>query len=867
MDHRPHIIVVEDEATQRQLLVDYLDKQNFRVSGADGGGALRRLVERELPALVLLDVGLPGEDGFALARWLREKSGRIGIIMVTAASDTVDRVVGLETGADDYIGKPYEPRELLARIKSVLRRVDRRAGRRRGPRVRMGRRVLDLEKRVLVDPADGSEETLTASEFDLLKVFAENPNRPLTRDWLLECDGAPRDGGVRPRHRSAHHAAAPQDRGRPGASRRDPHRARRRLHVRAAEGLRSRCDHQRERVRALMLSSSAAASPGCRRRRPRCKGGAASSMIERATEEERGGNTRWTEALSAHEERATRSPMTSRRISRANAGYYSRPDACRRDRARPRATGRPILKTLNFTDPEMIATLRRTGRPDVALAQELWRPLRFSADAISSPPAQPRMAPVGGGLALIEALAGWCREHGGAVILYETTARSLHSGRRWRASSACAASGPRPPARSSSARRAVILASGGFEGNPEMLTHYLGPRAPFIRPVARGGYYNKGEGIRMALAIGAAPAAAISAATTPSRIDPRSGATEPVVLRVQLRHSGQQATASVSPTRRRRTVDATYEAITRARSSSSPTASPMPSSMQRIDDVPNWRALSAHRPAADHGRTRCAELAGKLGIAAATLVRNTIEAYNAACAAGRVHGRWRPTASPRQAPVPPQVELGAAARRGALPRLSDHLRQLLHLWRAQGRHRKAQVVDAETMHPRFLLGPAALTLALSLSPAAIPAQAATAAFAALAGNWSGGGTMQLANGGREPLRCRASYAVGSGGGKLRLSIRCASDSYRIDWPATSRATARPISGQWSEVEPERVRLAQRARHRQPHQRGRGAQRCFSANLSSDHARRPPDHRDPAARRDHHRVQMRFAFDRSDVDRR
>src|SRR6188472_2757189 len=122
MDHRPHIVVVEDEATQRQLLVDYLDKQNFRVSAAEGGPALRRLVERELPALVLLDVGLAGEDGFALARWLREKSGRIGIIMVTAASDTVDRVVGLETGADDYIGKPYEPRELLARIKSVLRR-------------------------------------------------------------------------------------------------------------------------------------------------------------------------------------------------------------------------------------------------------------------------------------------------------------------------------------------------------------------------------------------------------------------------------------------------------------------------------------------------------------------------------------------------------------------------------------------------------------------------------------------------------------------------------------------------------------------------------------------------------------------------
>jgi two-component system phosphate regulon response regulator OmpR len=185
MDQRPHIVVVEDEATQRQMLVDYLGKQNYRVSGADGGTALRRLIERELPSLVLLDVGLPGEDGFTLARWLREKSGRVGIIMVTAAADTVDRVVGLETGADDYIGKPYEPRELLARIKSVLRRVTGQPAA-SGPRVRMGRRVLDLEKRSLSDPNDDSEETLTASEFDLLKVFAENPNRPLSRDWLLE---------------------------------------------------------------------------------------------------------------------------------------------------------------------------------------------------------------------------------------------------------------------------------------------------------------------------------------------------------------------------------------------------------------------------------------------------------------------------------------------------------------------------------------------------------------------------------------------------------------------------------------------------------------------------------------------------------
>ena len=88
MDPRPYIVVVEDESAQRQLLADYLARQNFRVSALGDGAALRRLVERELPALVMLDVGLPGEDGFALARWLREKSGRVGIIMVTAAADT-----------------------------------------------------------------------------------------------------------------------------------------------------------------------------------------------------------------------------------------------------------------------------------------------------------------------------------------------------------------------------------------------------------------------------------------------------------------------------------------------------------------------------------------------------------------------------------------------------------------------------------------------------------------------------------------------------------------------------------------------------------------------------------------------------------
>jgi DNA-binding response OmpR family regulator len=186
MPGEPTILVVEDEPTQRHLLVDYLVRQGFKAIGVTDGAALRRTLRREEElALVLLDVGLPGEDGISLARYLRAHHPRVGIIMVTAAGDTVDRVIGLETGADDYIPKPFEPRELLARIRSVLRRARPAAVMTSSPRVRMGRRVLDLQRRALLD-AEGVEESLTASEFDLLKLFADNPNRPLARDWLLE---------------------------------------------------------------------------------------------------------------------------------------------------------------------------------------------------------------------------------------------------------------------------------------------------------------------------------------------------------------------------------------------------------------------------------------------------------------------------------------------------------------------------------------------------------------------------------------------------------------------------------------------------------------------------------------------------------
>ena len=185
-DLRPHVIVVEDEQFQRETLIDFLGSNGYRISGVESGALLRKLVERDPPALVLLDLRLPGgEDGFALARFLRERSRKVGIIMVTASSDSVDQVVGLETGADDYIAKPYEPRALLARIKAVLRRAGGADAATPNARVRMGRCLLDLQSRRLT-ALSGEEIPLRSGEYELLRLFAENPNRPLSRDWLLE---------------------------------------------------------------------------------------------------------------------------------------------------------------------------------------------------------------------------------------------------------------------------------------------------------------------------------------------------------------------------------------------------------------------------------------------------------------------------------------------------------------------------------------------------------------------------------------------------------------------------------------------------------------------------------------------------------
>jgi two-component system phosphate regulon response regulator OmpR len=184
------VLIVDDDQEVRDMLTEYLASHGYEVTQADGGKAMRAELERAVPDVVLLDVGLPGEDGLMLARYLRERY-ELGIVMVTGAGEVVDRIVGLEMGADDYIAKPFDPRELRARLKSVMRRTQGRAAPAAAPaapatdaRLPVGRCLLDLKSHQLYE-RDGAEVPLTGMEYELLRVFAEHPNQVLSRDRLL----------------------------------------------------------------------------------------------------------------------------------------------------------------------------------------------------------------------------------------------------------------------------------------------------------------------------------------------------------------------------------------------------------------------------------------------------------------------------------------------------------------------------------------------------------------------------------------------------------------------------------------------------------------------------------------------------------
>jgi two-component system alkaline phosphatase synthesis response regulator PhoP len=175
------VLVVEDEVKIARLVRDYLHQAGFAVlEASDGPGALH-LARAERPDMIVLDLGLPGMDGYDVTRELRAKSS-VPIIMLTARSEESDRIVGLELGADDYVVKPFSPKELVARIRAVLRRADATLG--GGEVVRAGPVTIDIPKRRVT--VDGSEVELTASEFDILLTLAREPGRIYTRAQLLD---------------------------------------------------------------------------------------------------------------------------------------------------------------------------------------------------------------------------------------------------------------------------------------------------------------------------------------------------------------------------------------------------------------------------------------------------------------------------------------------------------------------------------------------------------------------------------------------------------------------------------------------------------------------------------------------------------
>ncbi len=180
------ILVVDDDVRLRDLLTRYLTEQGFQVSALPDASLLDRRLQRDPPRLLVLDLMLPGEDGLSICRRLRAAGETVPIIMLTAKGDDVDRIVGLEMGADDYLPKPYTPRELVARIHAVLRRhgehvVPGAPG--DAQRVPSGRHTLDLAARTL--ERDGVAETLTTGEFSLISVFVNHPRQPLAREKLM----------------------------------------------------------------------------------------------------------------------------------------------------------------------------------------------------------------------------------------------------------------------------------------------------------------------------------------------------------------------------------------------------------------------------------------------------------------------------------------------------------------------------------------------------------------------------------------------------------------------------------------------------------------------------------------------------------
>jgi two-component system OmpR family response regulator len=187
MEPAPHIALVDDHRDIRDLVSKYLSQHGYRVSVAENGAALRRLLERSAPDLVVLDIMMPGEDGLSVCRHLRSTTN-LPIIFLTAMAEETERIIGLEIGADDYLTKPFNPRELLARIKAVLRRVNSLPPQRdklKAKAIRFDRWLLNVGRRELVN-SEGVGVPLSTAEFRLLKAFLDHAGLVLSRDQLLD---------------------------------------------------------------------------------------------------------------------------------------------------------------------------------------------------------------------------------------------------------------------------------------------------------------------------------------------------------------------------------------------------------------------------------------------------------------------------------------------------------------------------------------------------------------------------------------------------------------------------------------------------------------------------------------------------------
>ena len=376
--------------------------------------------------------------------------------------------------------------------------------------------------------------------------------------------------------------------------------------------------------------------------------GAKVALLERAPIKERGGNTRYTDAYLRMKSETEVTDDFETHFAE-NGGGYLDPELVKHT-TQAYDTWPAIVKTLSFADPELIAAFANACGPTVQWLKTFGLKFDFLPTQFLTK-SQPRLLPIGGGLALIEALAAAAKQKG-VQFFYETTATALLQNEQGAVTGLRAGNKHGEPLQFMGK---VILGCGGFEGNAEMQTRYIGARALYLRPVARGGYYNKGEGIRMALDIGAAPCGDFGSYHA-EPIDPRSGQPEPSVFifpyGILVNQEGVRFTDEAPGT-----VDVVYESITR-KIFNQTNGIAYTILDAKINDVPNYKlGLRSDQPPIT-GAT-IAELAAKLKVPAATL-EQTLQGYNAACIAGT----FKP------------LELDHLATRGLTPPKSNWARAL-----------------------------------------------------------------------------------------------------------------------------------------------------------------------------------------------